>query len=445
MNYHSMGIDWQVDRPGVREEDFFEGPAFSAVDALFIDPRSISRRWVHTIPPEKDGVRRTYSDNDHGFGRILVRLMAKRRSEAADLLYKCGGVIVCRLHPRGESLEVMAQGLLSERIDRYSWLPTTTLVDRHHQLTFPANARFRPRRGEDVVFAESGDPFEEYLREFAGRIVYHAVYQDLLETPIERFARVLARNRAGDIIALTIPFDEGLFVLLPSIEGVSLAREGAALVRAVSRSTLRPAFFSAPDWLPAYPLPGEEALRDELSSLIDRRDKLALKVDEVSSQLEESTRYKKILYTTGRFTLFPAISYSFRALGFEVEEAGRDLVLRSAEGDAIGAVAATERAVVDLLPYRLLLHSVDPARTSGEGPNKGILIVSGSRELDPKHRPTQFSPEVLRGCVSQGFCLLTTYQLHKLVVYALQERDKKKLSSLRRALLECDGEFRGVD
>lgn len=440
-----MGVGWQIERPGVREENFFEGPSFSAVDALFIDPRSVSGQWVHSIPPEKDGIRRTYTDSDHGFGRILTRLMAKRRSEAADLLYKCGGVIVCRLHPRGEPLEVMAQGTLSERIDRYSWLPTTTLVDRHHQLTFPANTRFLPRRGEDVVFAGSGDPFEEYLHEFEGRIAYYAVYQDLLETPIERFARVLARNKAGDIIALAIPFDEGLFVLLPSIEGVSPAREGAALVRAVSRSARRPAFFSPPDWLPAYPLPGEEALRDELSSLIDRRDKLVHKVDEVSSQLEEITRYKRILYTTGRFTFLPAIADSFRALGFEIEELGGDLVLRSAEGDAIGTVAATERATIDLLPYRRLLDSVDRARTSGDGPNKGILIVSGSRELDPKRRPTQFSPEVLRGCASQGFCLLTTYWLHKLVVHALQQRDKKKISSLRRALLECDGEFRGAD
>jgi hypothetical protein len=312
-------------------------------------------------------------------------------------------------------------------------------------LTFPANARFLPRRGEDVVFAESGDPFEDYLHEFEGKISYRAVYQDLLESPIDRFARVLARNRVGDIIALSIPFDEGRLVLLPPIEGVSPAREGAALVRAVSQYALRPAFFSPPDWLPAYPLPGEEALRDELSSLVDRRDKLIRKVDEVSSQMEEVTRYKRVLYTKGRFTLIPAVADSFRALGFEIEESDYDLLLRCNEGDAIGAVAATERATVDLPPYRRLLDWVDRARTSGEGPHKGILIVSGSRELDPKRRPTQFSPEVLRGCTSQGFCLLTTYELYKLVVRALQERDKTNLARLRRALLECDGEFRGVD
>jgi hypothetical protein len=445
MNYNFLAIGWRVERPGIREEDFFEGPAFSSVDALFLDPRSISERWVYAIPPEKDGVRRTYTERDRGFGRILIRLMAKRRSEAADLLYKRGGVIVCHLYPRGEPIEVMKQGVPSERIDRYSWLPTTTLVDRQHQLTFPANARFLPRRGEDVVFAESGDPFEDYLHEFEGKISYRAVYQDLLESPIDRFARVLARNRVGDIIALSIPFDEGRLVLLPPIEGVSPAREGAALVRAVSQYALRPAFFSPPDWLPAYPLPGEEALRDELSSLVDRRDKLIRKVDEVSSQMEEVTRYKRVLYTKGRFTLIPAVADSFRALGFEIEESDYDLLLRCNEGDAIGAVAATERATVDLPPYRRLLDWVDRARTSGEGPHKGILIVSGSRELDPKRRPTQFSPEVLRGCTSQGFCLLTTYELYKLVVRALQERDKTNLARLRRALLECDGEFRGVD
>jgi len=197
MDHHFLTVGWRADRPDVKEGDFFEGPAFSSVDALFIDPCSLSERWTYEVPQEKDGTRRTYIESDHGFGQTISKSMAKRRNEAADLLYKRGGLIVCRLYPRGEPIEVMAQGRLNERIDRYSWLPTTTLVDRQHQLTFPSNSRFLPRRGEDVVFAETGDPFEEYLREFAGKIVYHAVYQDLLSTPIDRFARVLARNRVG--------------------------------------------------------------------------------------------------------------------------------------------------------------------------------------------------------------------------------------------------------
>jgi len=71
-------------------------------------------------------------------------------------------------------------------------------------------------------------------------------------------------------------------------------------------------------------------------------------------------------------------------------------------------------------------------------------VVSGSRELDPKRRPTQFTPDVLRGCKSQGFCLLTTYELYKLVRQALEEKDGKALATLRRKLLESDGEFRGI-
>lgn len=444
MDHHFLTVGWQADRPDVQEGDFFEGPAFSSVDALFIDPRSLSERWTYEVPQEKDGTRRTYTESDHGFGQTISQLMAKRRNEAADLLYKRGGLIVCRLYPRGEPIEVMTQGRLNERIDRYSWLPTTTLVDRQHQLTFPSNSRFLPRRGEDVVFAETGDPFEEYLREFEGKIVYHAVYQDLLSTPIDRFARVLARNRVGDIIALSIPFDEGRLILLPPIEGVSPTREAAALTHAISRSTTRPAFFSPPDWLPAYPVPGEDGLTDELASLIERRDKLIQKVEEVSAKVEEVTRYKRILYTKGRFTLLPAVADSFRVLGFTVEDAYGELLLRSDEGDALVTIAATEEAKVDLLPYRRLLDRVDRTRTSGEGPNKGILVVSGSCELDPKRRPTQFTPEVLRGCTSQGFCLLTTYKLYKLVISALQQKEKKALAALRRSLLECSGEFRGA-
>ena len=368
--------------------------------------------------------------------------MEKRRSETADLLYKTGGILVCRLWPRGEALQVVNQGGLEERIDRYSWLPAVSLVDRHHQLSFPANGRFLSRTGEDVLLAETGNPFEDYLRRFEGKIVYRAVYRDLLSTPIDRFAQVLAYNKAGDIVALQIPFDEGRLVLIPPIEGVSPTAEASALLEAVSAMDFRPAFSPEPDWLPAYSLPGEDKLRDEVSNLIGRRDKLTHKVEELSAQLDAAAKYKRILYTKGRFALLPVVQEAFRTLGFRVSESRYDLLLESEQGDAIGVVRASEQARIGLDSYQYLLGWVDSARTKGEGPSKGILVVSGSRELDPRRRPTQFTPEVLRGCQSQGFCLLSTYELFKLVREALTEKDKASQANSRQMLLECVGEFR---
>ena len=438
-----LSIDWRLPHPGVREGEFFTADSISAFDAVFIDPKDISERWTYDIPPEKDGFRRTYLDRDRGFGRVLSRGFAKRRSEAADLLYKAGGIIVCRLRPRGESIELVGPDGPIERIDRYSFLPSLSLVDRQHQLVFPTNARFLPRRGEDVIVADTDDPFAEYLREFSGRITYQAVYQDILDTPIERFAAVLGRNRVGDIVALSLPFDEGRLVLLPPVEGVPPAREAEVLVEAAARMTSRPEFVPTPDWLSGYALPGEDEIEDELRGLIERRDKLAAKVEEVRARLEEITRYKRILYTKGRFSLIPGVRDSFRALGFEVEDSPYDLLVRSSEGDAIVAVAATDSAAVGLPAYRRLLEWVDRARTEGTGPNKGILVVSGSIGLDPKRRKTQFTPEVLRGCESQGFCLITTYALYKLVAEALADKDEKKQAAMRRKILEYSGEFRG--
>ena len=75
---------------------------------------------------------------------------------------------------------------------------------------------------------------------------------------------------------------------------------------------------------------------------------------------------------------------------------------------------------------------------------KGILVVSGSRELDPKRRTTQFSEGVLRGCTDQGYCILSSYHLFKLVQAALKSK-RKDHASVRRQLIECEGEFRGVE
>jgi hypothetical protein len=444
MTHRFLSIGWEFNHPGIKQDDFFNAPSLTSADAVFIDPERISDRWLHNTLVEKDGRHRTYAQHDRGFGRVLVKVMAKRRAEASDLLCKGGGIIVCRLCPRGEPVEVISQETVPTQVDRYSWLPSLSLVDRQHQLTFPANSRFLARRGKDIVLENTGNPFEDYLRNFEEKAVYHAVYQDLLATPVDHFATVLARNKVGDIVALEIPFGEGRLVLLPSIENVSPSHEATVLIEAVSTAVLRPAFFAEPDWLAAYPLPGEEALRDERLRLNDRKENLTDKIDEISSQLEQVTRYKRLLYTQGRFSLLPAVADSFLTLGFEVEKVGQHLILRSDEGDATCVSEASEQATIDLVPYRQLLRLVDRAHTEEGDATKGILVISGSRELDPKRRPTQFTPQVLRGCKSQGFCLLTTYELFKLVQKVLAKKDSSDTVELRRKLLECDGEFRGA-
>ena len=439
-----LAIDWALTHSDVREDRFYDAPSFASCEALLVDPRSVSERFIQDVPPERDGVRRTYADSDRGYGRTLSRTMARRRAESSDLLTRVGGIAVVRLHPRGEGLEVVSPGLPAERIDRMSWLPSVSLVDRQHQLVFPANTRFLARKGEDLVLAGSGHPLEDYLAEFAGRVVYHAIFQDSLGTPLDRFATVIARNRAGDTVAVVLPFDEGRLALLPAVEGVPPAREAAALVEALKGMVLRPAFSPEPDWLPSYTLPGEDALRDELGSLRERREKLDQKIDEVSDRLESVAHPKRLLYTKGRFSLLPAAEQAFAALGFEAEISDGDLLLSSPEGDATVVVSACEETEVGLAPYRHLLDRVDRSRTEGEGPDKGILVVSGSRELDPRRRATQFAPEVLRGCQSQRFCLLTTYALFKLVEAAAQGADGASLASVRRRILDTEGEFRGV-
>ncbi len=443
MAYRLLSVDWRLDHPSIDREEFFGRSSLSGYDAVFVDPTSISRRWTSDIAPSPDGIRRIDPLRDRGFGRTLSSWMDRRRAEAEDLLLKAGGLLVCRLRTRGEPLEISSAGEPAERIDRYSWLPAVSLVDRQHQFSFPSNGRFVPRHGKDIVFEDSGSPFEAYLRQFEGHLTYDAVYQDLLSTPIERFATVLARNRVGDAIALEIPFEEGRLILLPSLVGVSPSQEAIALIEAIEKAVARPAFSSLPDWLPAYSVPGEEELVDELAGLRERHETLSAKIDEISERLANKTRAKRILHARGRFSLLPAAVDAFRSLGFDVQQMDDILEIRSDEGDALIVVTATTEDAIGLPPYRRLLREVDRSVTEGEGPRKGILVVCASRELDPKRRPTQFTPEVLRGCQAHGFCLMTTYQLFKLVLRALKQRGDNP--DLRRLVLECDGELRQVD
>jgi len=391
-----------------------------------------------------DGVRRVDAQCDRGFGKTLTAWMSKRRAETEDLLKSSGGIIICRLRTRGEPLEIDSGSAPAEHLDRYSWLPSISLIDRHHQLVFPSNGRFVPRRGRDIVVEDSTSPFSEYIEQFQEFFVYDAVYQDLLSTPIDRFAKVLARNKVGDVLALEIPFDEGRLILVPPTEGVSPSHEASVLCEVIDRMIDRPAFTASPDWLPGYPLPGEDELRDELTRLDERQTAITEKLAELRANWEEKTRHKRMLYARGRFAFLPAVADGFRALGFDVEVEDGMLTLRSQEGDALVVAAAADGAKVELPAYRELLSSIDQAVTDGDGRLKGILVVSGSRELDPKRRATQFSEGVLRGCTDQGYCILSSYHLFKLVQDALRTKSKS-LGAIRRLLIECDGEFRGVE
>ncbi len=444
MEIRSLSVDWNLSHPSIERESFFERLSFSAFDAVFVDPLSINHRWTREIGVSPDGVRRTHADRDHGMSKTLSAWMSKRRSETSDLLTQAGGVVVCRLRPRGEPLEITVGDAPSEHLDRYSWLPSVSLVDRHHQLVFPSNGRFVPRRGRDLVLEDTTSPFASYLETFRESFVYDAVYQDLLSTPIERFARVLARNKVGDVLALEIPFDEGRLILVPPTEGVSPSHEASVLHEAVEALTERPAFTALPDWLPSYPLPGEDALNDELVRLEERHAALTDKIAELRSNRDEVTRAKRMLFAKGRHAFLPAVADGFRALGFDVEVDDDVLSLQSEEGDAVVVAAATDEAKVQLPAYRQLLRAVDQAVTDGDGRRKGILVVNGSRQLDPKRRGTQFSDGVLRGCNDQGYCLLTTAHLFKLVREALATKEKTH-GDVRRVLIECEGEFRGAE
>ena len=445
MQIRSLALDWRLDAPAIVRDGFFGRVSLSSYDAVFIDPEPISSRWVQEIGPAADGRRRTHIARDRGFGRTLSGWVLRRRQESSDLLIRGSGILVCRLRARGEPLEIVDEEGPGERIDRLSFLPAVSLVDRQHQMTFPSNGRFLPRRGEDIVLAGSGHPFEEYLSAFHGHIVYDAVYQDLLSTPVERFATVLARNRVGDILALSVPFDEGRLVLLPPVVGISPSREAAVLLDAVDALAHRPAWAAAPDWLPSYPLPGEDGLMDEVDSLRDRRDTLSAKLEEISEQLEAKTLPKRMLFTKGRFSFTPAVVEGLRALGFEAQVVGDIIEIRSEEGDGLVVAEATDEATVGLPAYRRLREAVDEAVTDGDPHRKPILVVSGSLDLDPKRRPTQYSEAVLRGCEANGFCLATSYELFKLVRQALGERTQKAKAALRKRLLETDAVFQAPE
>ena len=92
--------------------------------------------------------------------------------------------------------------------------------------------------------------------------------------------------------------------------------------------------------------------------------------------------------------------------------------------------------------YRQLRDYVDDDHTETGDLKKGILVGNGFMASQPAERGDQFSVGAIRGAGQQGFCLLSTTELFKLVQRALETPSDDIKSELRAQLLGHVGVFK---
>ncbi len=434
-----LAVGWEVEGPGVTRGEFPTAESFASYDAVLIDPERLPSLWEPHALLEPDGVWRLHPGRDFGLGRALDNLFSARRGELEDLLVRGGGVLVVRVRPAGEGVEVV--GNPPRRLDPYAFLPRASLVSGPHHLGLPQGLRFVPRRGRDLTVAAPTHPLAPYLQALAPW-GYEAVLVPTLGAPLAAFGGVLATNRVGDAVAWDLPVGTGRILFLPSFPGASPAEAGEHLLPALASLLTQPLPEDLPDWLHGHSLPGEDGLRARRAELDRRRGALEREEEELAAERRGYDLLRGLLSPRGRAGLLAAAGAALSRLGFTVSPAegdGATLLARSPEGELLVRVALSPFGPVGPEEHRALVLDLDRLRSAERREARGMLVCLAEPRLDPRRRGPQWTEAVERGCRDHGLVLASAYDLFKAVRHVLGGGDP---AEVRQGLLGSEGAWR---
>lgn len=434
-----LALGWEIEGPGVVRAEFASADSLASYAAVLIDPESLPSLWLPHAALEPDGVWRLHPGRDLGLSRAMGNLVFARRAEIEDLLLRGGGVLVVRVRPLGEGVEIA--GSPAHRLDRYAFLPRASLVSGSHHLGLPQGLRFVPRRGHDLTRVEEAHPMAPYLTGLAP-LGYEAVLVATLGAPLASFGRVLATNRVGDTVAWDLPVGMGRILFLPSFPGASPAEVGERLLPAVAALLGEPLPVELPDWISGFELPGEDELRRGEEAVARDQEKLRRKGEELRETRRSYDVLRALLAPRGVLGLAQAVRAALDRLGFTVSplrDAPATTVAASPDGDLLVQVALSLFGPVGPEEHRALLMDLDRLRAEEGQDVRGMLICLAEPRLDPRRRGPQWVESVRRGCRDHSLLLASAHDLFRAVRHALAE---DAAAEVRKSLLSAEGEWR---
>jgi len=432
-----VSIGWELEGPGIERAELFSADSLASYDAVLLDPGEIPRLWQGHAQLEGDGTWRIYPGRDLGLARALERLFSLRREELTALLQKGGGVLVVRVRPEEDALEIA--GSPPRRITPYSLLPHLSLVADPHHLALPQGLRFLPRRGRDIPRVEAAHPLSPYLEAFRG-LGYEAVVASSLGAPLSAFGRVLGENRVGDVVAWDLPVGPGRILFLPAFPGADPRLAGELLLPALAELLEEPLPEQGPDWLSRYPLPGEEEIAARLARLAEEQERLAQEARAAERELGRLAGLRGLLHPRGLAGLRAAVRLALEELGAQaVSEQGRFISARAGRRELLLRPALSPSGPVGAEAYRELLLALDRLKNEEGRVVHGVLVAVAEPRLDPKRRGPQWTEAVRRGCAEHGITLVSGYQLFQALQAALEG---ERAGEVLKALGETEGEWR---
>lgn len=190
-----------------------------------------------------------------------------------------------------------------------------------------------------------------------------------------------------------------------------------------------------PTWVGEFPVPGTDKLGQEIDAIDQKLSTLEEKRARKAEQLERLAGFQGLLWYKGKQHLEPVVRRALELLGVPCQkEEPKDLVYHGEEGTLFIEIGGSDNSI-EVNKGRQLLDYInaedDPASIMG------AIIGNPFRQDHPDKRPPKnrplFSPQLEGMATKQGWPLITTTELFKLVCRH-QTGDKQAAVEFRRKL-----------
>ncbi len=408
-------------------------PSIFDYDACVYDPRAVSEQIEGLAAGAQalrspDG-RPVQAGASGAFAFGLAELLEQRRFELQTLMDR-GGVLVMFVHPNIAHPSVTSL----PGLERYTLTPSPGAG----ALGWPA---LRGGDGKEIRSTAPAHPAAGYLDELSGRLRYRAVWDE--QSPaFPAGAQVLARSIGGHVVGAEFRIGAGRLVMLPPpLEPLSTAdrkRFTGAILELLVRLVDEDGAGREPVWVKRYDTEQTEAARAALAAAEAGLREAERRTTESRGALAEVARFSELLWRPAGAKLTALVEDAMRTLGFEVKTGTSGPELTDSDAIALLEVEASDQEVSERV-YLTLQRRLEEHFLRRKARPKGIIVVSGQRDLDPKFRKKAWTQPLVNACETFNYALIPVAALYELVNFAVDDPDPEGLADLRASILETAG------
>jgi Holliday junction resolvase len=210
------------------------------------------------------------------------------------------------------------------------------------------------------------------------------------------------------------------------------------LIKPVKNGSLE---IELPKWASNYLLPGETEIVSDIKKCKTQLIELTSALNEKEKDLAQLNRKKLLITSTGK-QLENEIKNILIEIGFEIieaEESRDDLIVKYGENIAVIEIKGVSGSSAEKHAAQLEKWVTTFYERTDMKP-KGILLVNGYRDKEPKDRPVEIFPhQMLKFSIQREHCLLTTPQL--LALFFEIKINESRKSELIQTLFETNGVY----